>query len=376
MRRIPAYVWGLGLVSALGDGVPAHVTGMREARVRAAGRVRDWDGRWAPFYEVRGVRQAGRLEALVDKAVEQALVSAGLDEQQCRGLSLLVGCSGLELPGHQDHYQDMSAAERAEVKRPAYGHVAQELAQRWNLGGAQYTLNTACSSSANALLYAQRLLAAELAEFVLVVGVEVKSRVSAMGFAALMLLARAAYQPFDAGREGLVLGEASAALLLSSRPPPDGRPAFALRGGASACDPTSPTGSAPPRMARLIDAALADAGLTLADIHAIKAHGTGTPANDLAEGQAMAMLSGPLPPFTSLKPYVGHTLGACGALETALTLAAWDAGFLPATPGFAQPDPQLELSPLTAALALPPQGSLLLNYFGFGGNNTCLVFGA
>ena len=206
------------------------------------------------------------------------------------------------------------------------------------------------------------------------VGVEAYTRLSLQGFGSLLLLSRQSYRPFDQSRDGLILGEGSGAMLLGRAPPPDKKTVFALRGAATACDPSSPTNSQPARIADVMRAALNDAELRITDLAAIKAHGTGTASNDLSEGQGMRLLSERLPPFTSLKPYTGHTLGAGGVIEPLLLLAAWRAGFLPGTPGFAQADPDIGLAPASSAAPMPERGAVLCNFFGFGGNNTSLVF--
>jgi len=88
----------------------------------------------------------------------------------------------------------------------------------------------------------------------------------------------------------------------------------------------------------------------------------------------MRLLGDRLPAFTSFKPYVGHSLGGCGAIESLCLIEAWRAGFLPRTPGFAEPDPGIGLAPVTETRPLAPAGAILCNFFGFGGNNTSLVF--
>src|SRR3546814_12919779 len=105
-----------------------------------------------------------------------------------------------------------------------------------------------------------------------------------------------------------------------------------LLGGASTCDTLHPTNPAPDKIATTMRMALADAGVHAGEITAIKAHGTATRANDLAEGLGLTLVFGEAPPpFTSLKPVLGHTLGACGAPETAASTAFLDHGFLPPT---------------------------------------------
>jgi len=118
---------------------------------------------------------------------------------------------------------------------------------------------------------------------------------------------------------------------------------------------------------------LRDAGLQADQIDVIKAHGTATPNNDQAEAHAMRQVfTTRLPPFTSLKPYLGHTLGACGMAEMSLLLATIKQGYIAKTPGFASADPQLQVEPLREHHAFH-SGTIMLNYFGFGGNNSSLI---
>ena len=148
-----------------------------------------------------------------------------------------------------------------------------------------------------------------------------------------------------------------------------------LLGGANLCDihhttSASPDGSA---MRHVMEMALTDAGLRPADVSLIKAHGTGSLDNDTAEAAAMRTLFGTdVPPFTSIKRYLGHTLGACGAVELAALLGCLRAGFVPPTAGFSHPDAALNITPLTEARPAPV-GPVMLNFFGFGGNYASLL---
>ncbi len=118
---------------------------------------------------------------------------------------------------------------------------------------------------------------------------------------------------------------------------------------------------------------MADAGLRPADVTLIKAHATGSLDNDTAEAAAMRALFGAdLPPFTGIKRYLGHTLGACGAVELAALLGCLRAGFVPPAAGFTNPDPALHIVPLTDSRPAPT-GPIMLNFFGFGGNYASLL---
>ena len=107
-------------------------------------------------------------------------------------------------------------------------------------------------------------------------------------------------------------------------------------------------------------------------VRGIKAHGTATPTGDAAEALGLQSVFASQPPVSALKPYLGHTLGACCVNELVLFAGALQCGFLPATPGFETPDPALGVHPLKAP-ASAPDGYYLLNHFGFGGNNTVLA---
>ena len=126
-------------------------------------------------------------------------------------------------------------------------------------------------------------------------------------------------------------------------------------------------------IAAVMGLALENAAIDPGEITVIKAHGTSTAANDTAEARAMLRVFNPdPPPFTSVKPYIGHTLGACGVMETITMLACAKQGYVPATPGFTTFDESCGCSPLMRSLAFE-EGNVMLNYFGFGGNNTSLL---
>src|SRR6185436_17408018 len=109
-------------------------------------------------------------------------------------------------------------------------------------------------------------------------------------------------------------------------------------GGANVTDPLNVTSSSAEMISRVMDRALSAARIAPRGVDVIKAHGTGTVANDIAEGQALLQVfEGRVPPLTSLKPYTGHTLGACGVLEAIVALACLKEGFMPATPGWEAP---------------------------------------
>ncbi len=248
--------------------------------------------------------------------------------------------------------------------------LAEYLRERFDLASA-FTINTACTSAANALLYAGRLVAAGDYRRALVIAFETPCQLAMQGFGALGLLSPSGrYRPFHPERDGLILGEAFAAVMLDETPGP--RPLARLLGGFSACDTSNLTttledGS---HIDWVMRRALESAGRPAEEIALVKPHGTATGANDEAEANGMRRLfPDRAPPSCVLKPYLGHTLGACGLSETLLLLDALQQGALPADDYAAEAMLELPAQPLQL-----PAGALLLNnFFGFGGNNASLV---
>lgn len=252
----------------------------------------------------------------------------------------------------------------------ALSRLADSLRVDWGFAAA-YTLNTACTSAANALLYGARLVGQGRYRRALVIAFETPSALAMQGFAALGLISPSGrYRPFHRERDGLLLGEAYSAVMLSLEAPT--APLARLLGGFSACDTSNLTttredGS---HIQWVMQRALDSAGLTPTHIQLVKLHGTATAANDCAEANGMQrMFTTELPPTCVLKPYLGHTLGACGLSETLLLLDALRNGPLPAV-NYADD----ALLPLPATpQQLPGNALLLSNFFGFGGNNASLV---
>ncbi|WP_051277855.1 beta-ketoacyl synthase N-terminal-like domain-containing protein [Solimonas flava] len=316
-----------------------------------------------PYFRAAGVEAA--TPALAARALGDA-------DRGTPRLGLYFGSSSAGIAAHERAYVEARAAGRDDfpIRSPDQSRSARRLHGALGLRGPYYTLSTACSSAANALLYAGFALRDGALDEALAVGVEEENQVSQQGFFSMMLATRARSRPFDARRDGIVLGECAAALRLSAT---RGTARWQLLGGASLCDVSHPTNPSPQRIADTIAAALTDAGVASREVAAVKAHGTGTRANDLAEALGLRQVFGDaVPPFTSLKPVFGHTLGACGALETAAFVACLERGFVPATAGFEEEDDEFGIAPLRAPA--PWRGGIvLLNYFGFGGNNCSLL---
>lgn len=256
------------------------------------------------------------------------------------------------------------------------GDIADDLAEDLGLTAPPLTLSTACSSSANAFVLAAEAITRKEYPSALIVGLEALSPIVLEGFHSLMLLDSEGCRPFDRHRDGLHLGETVAALGLEHTTARTHSEGGTLLGGAHVCAATGPTAQAPDPNAMYVvmERALREAGREPRDIIAIKTHGLGSVDSDSAEAQALHRLYKPLPPITSLKGTFGHTLGASGVLETAAFLACLEAGFIPPTTGFTEPDPALSIHPIRAPLNAR-DGCYQLNFFGFGASYVSLIVG-
>ncbi len=246
----------------------------------------------------------------------------------------------------------------------------------FGLEGPAMVISTACSSSAKVFAAAARQLACGTIDAALVGGVDSLCLTTLYGFASLQLTSSTPCRPYDAARNGISIGEGAAFALLERAPEILEPGALLLLGSGESSDAYHMSSPHPEGLgARLaMAAALRSAGLTPADIDYINLHGTATPANDTAEGKAVAALFGDRVACSSTKGATGHTLGAAGAIEAVICALALANDFLPGSPHTETPDPGI---PLQYLLRARP-GRLrraLSNSFGFGGSNCSLVLG-
>lgn len=382
MQNNNACFLGAGIATHLGTGIAAQLDGLRQMpRVPqpvdcAIGTLHEQ----VPYklladFPLTAI--GSRLYTVIDSVIDSALATAGLTADERKNIALFIGSSSFDISVSEHAYQQAQQVRGDAIPlggSSSFGNLGVTVRQRFGFHGPDFSFNTACTSSANALWYASRLLRAGRIRHALVLGVEVINHITALGFHGLGLLTRSVMKPFDSDRDGLVLGEAASALLLG----PGDAASFRLLGGANLCDTHSMSAANADgsTVAGVINAALAEAKLSHSDITAIKAHGTASLLNDEAESAGLLRIFGhaTLPPVCALKPFIGHTLGACGLTELIMFWQAIQHGFVPATPG-------IGADPAVLGLALNQQQcaingkAYLLNYFGFGGNNTALVIG-
>jgi len=249
-------------------------------------------------------------------------------------------------------------------------------------GGFQMisTIVTACSSSANAIMMGADMIKCGHADIVVAGGTDCLSRYHVNGFNTLMILDKAVCRPFDRDRSGINLGEGAGYLVLESAESAQRRgvkPIGKVSGYRNVCDAYHQTASSPDGLGPYLamKGALEEAGLPPEDIDYINAHGTGTPNNDLTEGLAVMKLFGDkTPPLSSIKAFTGHTTGAAGGLEAVVSLLALEYNFLPVNLNFKNRIEEHNFVPITDQTPARPLKHVLSNSFGFGGNDSAIVF--
>lgn len=385
-------ITGLGLASCVGRGRVAHLEAMRSGRsgLIPLSSLETWPG--MPF-DCHVGAVAGLAEialpahvAAYDNRATRLLLAA-IDEE-LRGVieaararygphrvAVVLGTSTSGVERLETAYRSRPAGAPLPPDYSLRHHndhqaVTAFLQALFGLEGPGYAISTACSSSAKALVDAVELVEAGVADAVIAGGVDSLCLTSLNGFEALELVARTPCRPCDAARDGLSIGEGAALMLLERGV--EGAPRLAGFGETSDGHnmSTPPPDGAGARAA--MEAALASGAVDAETLAFVNLHGTATPSNDVAECAAVAAVFGDGVPAFSLKGAVGHTLGAAGALEAAMSLVALEAGVMPGSVGLETPDPAIACR-LSRAPEQTASRRAMSNAFGFGGNNAALL---
>jgi 3-oxoacyl-[acyl-carrier-protein] synthase II len=399
-------VTGIGLVTPLGVGVAENWAGLRAGRsgitritrfpldhlrTTIAGTVT------LPGTDMAALTSAGRVERYATLVAEEALAEAGFAAGEFPG-PLMLGMPPVETDWSFRFalaarggatYAAMAAQAPAMPELwdcACFAGIGERLAARFGTRGAPISITTACATGASAIQLGVEAIRRGEAAAALAIGadgtVEPESLIRFSLLSALSTRnedpARAA-RPFEKTRDGFVMSEGAACLVLESVEHARARGATILgvvRGCGEKSDSFHRTRSNPDGGA-IIGAmrnAIADAGLSPADISYVNAHGTGTPENDKMETLGMrAVFGDAAPPISSNKSMIGHTLSAAGAIEAAVSLLAIRDQVLPPTINHEEPDPAITLDVVPNVAREAKVAHVLSNSFGFGGQNVCLV---
>ncbi len=384
----------MGAISAIGNNVAENRKALLEGRC-GIGSLELFPTKYAsllPFGEIKIANNSlqDKLQAhepgltrttlLALHAFEEAIADAQLSKIDIAGFNTaLIGANtvgGMCLT--DELYHDANKTENGSAYLSSYdaASVNMYLQKRFAINGIVNTINTACSSSANAILYGARLIKNGLAERAIVGGVDSLAKFTINGFNALHILSPEKCAPFDEDRKGLNLAEGAAFLVLEKEENMAGKKRYAeLTGYCNTNDAFHPSsisdeGDGPYLSMK---GALEMAGILPEAVSFINAHGTGTENNDLTESRAMLRLFETVPAFASTKANTGHTLGAAGAIEAVYSILNLVHQEVYGALNFKQAIPDTGLQPAALYQKMPLQ-HVMSNSFGFGGNCTSLVF--
>ncbi len=388
-------ITGMGVISAIGNSVATNREALQQG-VTGISKTSSFLSRYAgqlPFAEVKittaalqqqlKITQAGvtRTSLLALHAMQQAITEAQLTANVlAENHTALIGAStvgGMCLT--DELYADANSKKgigSEYVGSYDNASVTLFLQKHYGIGGIVNTINTACSSSANAIAFGVRLIKSGLAKRAVVGGADSLAKFTINGFKALHILSDAPCAPFDAERKGLNLGEAGAFLVLEKEEDLKGRKAYGVVSGyGNSNDSFHPSSISPEGEGPFLSMqqAINMAGLQPEMIDVINAHGTATENNDETESVAMQRLFEKVPVFMSTKSYTGHTLGAAGAIEAIYSLLKLYYGEVYKSLQFNKPIAATGLVPQLQYDSMALQ-HIMSNSFGFGGNCSSLVF--
>jgi len=332
------------------------------------------------FYSVESSKSSNleRYHEILDKVIFNAIQDANLTKEEQEELHIFIGSTSMEMGSNEESralYKENK--HEALFKDIGNGSIGEYVEQRLNSKYKALLFTTACTSSVNALAYASKMIEQQQIKSAIVIGLELFNQSTYGGFSSLMLLSKnQVYRPFDKNSDGIILGEGCSAVILSSVAKTQND--FRYYSSANICDNYSETTSDPTGIPifNTLDKCLSQSPFSLKDIDCIKAHATGSENNNSSEAKAIKMLFdkyNETTNITSLKPLLGHTLGACGTNEIVLMLYAIQAGFLPATLGFETPAEDVVFTPLETHTSVSNKAAILFNYVAFGGNNSSII---
>jgi 3-oxoacyl-[acyl-carrier-protein] synthase II len=395
-------ITGLGPVSSIGTGAAAFAAALRAGRSGVA-EIRSFDASGFPHRnggEVPGFDPAallhrldpaewGRSSQFAAAAARLAATDARLDVaavDRLRAGAAIGTTSGestvLEEITGRIVTDGFPAMDTALLDRLPAHRLAHAVSAELGLAGESITLATACSASNYAIGYAFDRIAAGEADVMFAGGADAVCRWAHAGFHRLGALAASACAPFDRDRSGIVTGEGGAVLVLESFAHAERRGArirAEVLGYGLNCDAHHPVAPDAVSIAECMRIAHRNAGVKPADVDYICAHGTGTPANDAAEVQAIFEVfgAGTPPPVSSIKSMIGHTMGAASGFGAIAVTLAIEHGFLPPTMNWHHPDPAFAgLDPVPNVARSAVVRVAQNNGFAFGGNNAITLIGS
>jgi len=403
-------VTGIGLITSLGVGTEDNWQALTSGRsgIRQISRfpidhLNTQISGMVDFLKSSSEGPSPLTYEMAETVAIEAIAQSGLDDHDLAG-PLFLAAPPVELSwksrlglyaaaSEAEGYQRLLSAARRQNNSEIFdtvqfGTIAGHLSDRFGTRGLPITLSTACASGATAIQLGVEAIRRGEADRALSIGADGSATEEAViRFSLLSALSthndppQKASKPFSKDRDGFVLAEGAAALVLESLDAARARGATVLgilAGCGERADDFHRTRSKPdgsPAIAA-VRAALEDAGMAEDGIDYINAHGTSTPENDKMEHLSLATVFGERTrkiPISSNKSMIGHTLSAAGAVEAAFSFMTMLEGVIPPTINYDNPDPAIDLDVVPNVKRSADVGTVLSNSFGFGGQNACLV---
>ena len=394
-------ITGVGIVSSIGIGreifwknLTAGKSGISEVGLfdtsryenHKGGEVKDFVP--SDFIDERKISLFGRGSQFVIAAAKMAIKDAGIDivNLDKSRLGAIIGTTMADAQRIEEidkTWIEMSEKDVDSRLIPQYpGSVlASNLGFELGLEGPVMSIPTACSAGNYAIGYSLDLIRKGRVDYMLAGGSDPFSRIAFTGFNRLFAVAPERCQPFDKNRKGMMVGEGSGVVFMESLEHAAKRNAniyAEVLGYAISCDAHHMTAPSVDGIKQVMTKAINNAGMKKEDVGYISAHGTGTPANDKAECQAMKeVFKGFYKdiPMSSIKSMLGHTMGAASAIETIACCLAILKGIIPPTINYETPDPDCDIDCVPNTARKRDIKIALNNSLAFGGNDACLVLG-
>ena len=385
-------VTGLGAVSGIGLNVSGNVESLRRKRHGMArpqffateldvpvSEVKLSNAELAKRLNLNAERVYSRTALLGLMAAREALTDSGISTDKMRvGFISSTSVGGMDLSEvfYNDFRTDHNRGRLRMVSQHDCGSSTEFIANKLGINGFQTTVSTACSSAGNAIMLGARMLKHNMLDAVIAGGTDALCKFTLNGFNSLMILDKEHCRPFDATRAGLNLGEGAGYIVMQRLEDAVGDSYCLLTGYANANDAYHQTGCSPEGNGafKSMSEAMSVAGLQPSEIDYINVHGTATPNNDLSEATAIRRIFGDSVPFSSVKAFIGHTLGASEGIEAVYSALSVKNGYIYPNLNFKSVDPNIGLSPETEFAEGRNIRNVLSNAFGFGGNDTSLIF--
>jgi 3-oxoacyl-(acyl-carrier-protein) synthase len=389
------YVGGIGLVSSLGIGVSQNYDALLSKKHGICSFSQELDPLLEGFpiarvpvnnldlAEILGASPHMPRTALLSLlAAREAISKVGVDIRNYRsGFISATTVGGIDLTEQffVSCRKNKLGGNLYKIVNHECGRVTNLVAEKIEVNTYVSTISTACSSSANAIILAARLIKEGRLDIAIAGGADSITAFTLNGFNSLLLLDPDLCIPFDAKRKGLNLGEGAGYVILVSEQLVESglvSPIAILSGYSNACDAFHLTAMSPEGKGPFLSmsGSLRMAGITPSMVNYINAHGTATLNNDASEGNAVCRLfKDNIPVLSSTKCYTGHTLGASGSIEAIFSILALTNGVAFPNLRFSEPIPELPLIPITEVQHFP-MDNVLTNSFGFGGNCSSMVF--